>query len=192
MHLCTVTDELKQHLDSAHDLMQKACDHLEQELNKLRAGKASPAMLEGIRVDYYGSLTPLSQVANVNTSDARTLQIQPYEKSMITPIEKAISMANMGLNPTNDGNMVRIIIPPITEERRKDLVKKAKAEGESGRVTVRNIRRDVNEHIKKALKDGLPEDEAKDAEAKLQEATNKYVALVDDILTQKEKEIMTV
>ena len=187
-----MTDTLKQQIEDARQLMQKACDHLDTELGKLRAGKATPQMLDGIRVDYYGSLTPLDQVANINTPDARTLVIQPYEKSLITAIEKAVSMANLGLNPTNDGIVVRIIVPPITEDRRKELVKKAKAEGEAARVTVRNIRRDVNEHIKKAPKTELPEDEAKDVEAKVQDMTNKFIAKVDEQLAVREKEIMTV
>ena len=187
-----MNEEVQMHLEEAKSDMQKACDHLHTELNKLRAGKASPAMLDGIRADYYGTLTPIAQVANINSTDARTLVIQPYEKGMITPIEKAIALANLGLNPTNDGQLIRILIPPITEERRKDLVKRAKAEGEDARVRVRAIRRDVNDAVKKLQKDGLPEDEAKDAEAKMQDITNKYIAQIDTILADKEKEVMTV
>src|ERR1035438_1079766 len=136
--------EVKKLLDDTNAQMEKAISHLEAELTKIRAGKASPAMLDGIFVDYYGTNTPLNQVANVSTSDARTIVVQPWEKSMIHPIEKAITAANLGLNPQNDGIVVRITVPSLTEERRKELVKKAKAEGEHAKVTIRNIRRDID------------------------------------------------
>lgn len=182
----------KEVLDAAKEQMTKAISHLESELQKIRAGRANPTMLDSIHVDYYGSSTPLSQVANISTPDARTLQIQPWEKNMITPIEKAISNANLGYNPTNDGQVIRINIPPLTEDRRKDLVKQSKSEAEHARVTVRNIRRDANEAIKKLQKDGLPEDQAKAAEGKVQNLTDDSIAKIDKHLEAKEKEIMTV
>ena len=172
--------------------MEKAISHLEAELAKIRAGKASPAMLEGIFVDYYGANTPLNQVASVNTPDARTIVIQPWEKNMLGPIEKAIFASNMGLTPQNDGQMVRLNLPPVTEERRLGLVKQSKAEAENCKVSVRNIRRDANEAIKKLVKDGLAEDLAKDAEARIQQLTDSYILKADKHLESKEKEIMTV
>lgn len=184
--------QIKSLLDAAKDQMEKAISHLEAELTKIRAGKANPSMLDGVKVDYYGTLTPLNQIANVNSQDARSLVVQPWEKTMIDPIMKAIQMANLGLNPQNDGTVVRILVPSLTEERRKDLVKKAKAEAENCRVTLRNIRRDTNEAIKKLQKAGMPEDEAKEAETKSQDLTNTYTAKCDKHLEVKEKEIMTV
>jgi ribosome recycling factor len=174
------------------DHMQKAINHLEAELVKIRAGKATPSMLDGIMVDYYGSMTPLNQVANINTPEARTIVIQPWEKAMIKPIEKGIIDANLGLTPANDGIMIRINVPPLSEERRRDLVKRAKAEGEHAKVGIRNLRRDANENIKKAQKAGLPEDLAKDAETKTQKITDDFIVKVDKHLEAKEKEIMTV
>lgn len=182
----------KEVINQAKDLMEKAVNHLESELQKIRAGRANPLMLENVYVDYYGTPTPMNQVANVSAPDARTLQIQPWEKSMITPIEKAIAQANLGYNPTNDGQVIRINIPPLTEERRKDLVKQSKGEAEHARVTVRNIRRDANEAVKKLQKDGLPEDAAKAAETKIQGLTDEYIVKIDKHLEAKEKEIMTV
>jgi ribosome recycling factor len=187
-----MTEEIKQIISDMQSHMEKAILHLESELGKIRAGKANPTMLEGIHVDYYGSSTPLSQVANVNTPDARTIVIQPWEKGMLTPIEKAIQVANLGFNPQNDGVIIRITVPPLTEERRKDLVKKTKAEGENGRITIRNLRRDANEHVKKEVKKGLPEDVLKDAETKIQNITDSFISKVDKHLEYKEKEIMTV
>jgi ribosome recycling factor len=184
--------EVKAIIDHMQDHMQKAINHLEAELVKIRAGKASPSMLDGVMVDYYGSMTPLNQVANVNTPEARTIVIQPWEKAMIKPIEKAIIDSNLGFNPANDGIMIRITVPPLSEERRRDLVKRAKAEGEHAKVGIRNLRRDANENIKKAQKAGLPEDAAKDAEAKTQKMTDDFIAKVDKHLEAKEKEIMTV
>ena len=185
-------EEVKKITDHMNDLMNKAIMHLESELQKIRAGKANPQMLDSIQVDYYGTNTPLSQVANVNTPDARTIVIQPWEKAMIGPIEKAIMAANLGFTPQNDGTLVRINVPPLSEERRKDLVKKARAEGEVAKVSIRTLRRDANEHIKKAQKSGLPEDLAKDAEHKTQLATDQFILKVDKHLDLKEKEIMTV
>lgn len=187
-----MNEEVQLYIDDARESMEKAINHLQLELSKLRAGKASPAMVEGVKVDYYGAPTPLMQVANVSTSDARTISIQPWEKNMIGPIEKAIINANLGLTPSNDGIIIRINIPPLTEERRRELVKKTKGEGENGKVSIRNIRRDANESIKKLQKDGLPEDAAKDAETKIQQLTDKFIARVDEVLAGKEKEIMTV
>ena len=179
-------------LDSTKDQMEKAIDHLEIELSKIRAGKASPQMLDGIHVDYYGSQMPLDQVGNINTPDARTLVIQPWEKTMIKPIEKAITEANLGFNPQNDGSLIRITIPPLTEERRKQLVKMTKDQAEHGKIAIRTIRKDANEAAKKLVKNGLPEDEGKAAETKIQELTDKSIAKIDDLLRIKEKDILTV
>lgn len=172
--------------------MDKAVDHLVTDLGKVRAGKASPQMLDTVFVDYYGTNTPLAQVAAINTPDAKTLTIQPWEKNMLTPIEKAIAYANLGFNPQNDGVVIRISLPPLTEERRKQLVKMAKEATEHGKVTIRNIRKDTNESLKKLVKNGLPEDEGKKGETKVQELTDKYIAKMDDVLKNKEKEILTV
>lgn len=172
--------------------MQKALNHLEAELVKIRAGKASPAMLDGIVADYYGSPTALNQIANITVLDARTISVQPWEKNMLQPIERAIIMANIGINPQNDGNTIRLFLPPLTEERRKELVKKCNGEGEHAKVAIRNIRRDGIEAIKKLQKDGLSEDISKDAEKEAQDLTDKYISLVEKHLEAKEKEIMAV
>ncbi|MBL7882488.1 MAG: ribosome recycling factor [Bacteroidia bacterium] len=187
-----MNEEIQFVLDDAKEQMEKAVNHLESELVKVRAGKASPTMLEGIMVDYYGTKTPLNQVANVNTGDARTLIVQPWEKAMLTPIEKAIQIANLGLNPQNDGVIIRILVPALTEERRKELVKKAKSEAENAKVSLRTIRKESNEALKKLQKDGMPEDEVKEGEAKVQTLTDAYVVKCDKHLEVKEKEIMTV
>lgn len=178
--------------EEAEASMKKAVSHLEDELLKIRAGKASPAMLEGVKVDYYGSLTPLNQVANVNTPDARTISVQPWEKKMLETIEKAIMNANLGLNPQNNGELIMINVPPLTEERRKDLVKRAKAEGEHAKVSVRTARKDANDEIKKLEKDGLSEDLAKDAEAEVQSLTDSYNTRIENEVGRKEKDIMTI
>jgi ribosome recycling factor len=172
--------------------MVKAINHLEAELVKIRAGKASPAMLDGIMAEYYGNPTPINQVANVTALDARTISVQPWEKNMLAVIERAIGAANIGINPQNDGTSIRLFLPPLTEERRKELVKKCNAEGEHAKVAIRNIRRDGIEHIKKLQKDGLSEDASKDAEAGIQDTTNKYISLIEKHLDAKEKEIMAV
>ncbi|MEN9369162.1 MAG: ribosome recycling factor [Bacteroidota bacterium] len=185
-------DRLKKLIEEAKDAMSKAVDHVENELTKIRAGKASPQMLDSVHVDYYGTPTPIAQVANVNTPDARTIVVQPWEKNLISAIEKAITDANLGLNPQNDGVVIRLAIPPLTEERRKDLVKRVKAEGEAGKVAVRNIRKDVNEKIKKQQKEGVAEDDAKTAEAEVQKVTDSYIVKVDKHIEVKEKDIMTV
>ena len=185
-------EDVSSNFKSAEDSMKKAIGHLETELAKIRAGKANPQMLDGIMVDYYGSPMPLSQVGNISVMDARTLTIQPWEKNMLQPIERAIINSNIGINPQNDGNIIRLFLPPQTEERRKELVKRCQGEGEHTKVAIRNIRRDAIESIKKAQKNGLSEDAAKDAEADVQELTNQYIALTDKHLASKEKEIMVV
>ncbi|MCF1716523.1 ribosome recycling factor [Flavihumibacter sp. RY-1] len=187
-----MTEELSMILDDASDTMKKAINHLEVELVKIRAGKANPQMLDGIVVDYYGSPTPIGQVANITAADARTLTIQPWEKNMLQPIERAIINSNLGINPQNDGTMIRMFLPPLTEERRRELVKRCNGEGEQSKVAIRSIRRDAIEQIKKLQKDGLSEDAAKDAEKEVQELTDKHIALVEKHLAQKEKEIMAV
>ncbi|MBU7576829.1 MAG: ribosome recycling factor [Flavihumibacter sp.] len=187
-----MTEELSMILDDASDTMKKAINHLEVELVKIRAGKANPQMLDGIVVDYYGSPTPIGQVANITAADARTLTIQPWEKNMLQPIERAIINSNLGINPQNDGTMIRMFLPPLTEERRRELVKRCNGEGEQSKVAIRSIRRDAIEQIKKLQKDGLSEDAAKDAEKEVKELTDKHIALVEKHLAQKEKEIMAV
>jgi ribosome recycling factor len=187
-----MNDNLKKITDSAKDAMEKSISHLEIELAKIRAGRANPSIFDNVQVDYYGSSVPISQVANINTQDARTIVIQPWEKSMLTPLEKAIQAANLGFNPQNDGVIIRIVVPPLTEERRKDLVKKAKQECEDAKVGIRSSRKDAMEACKKLGKEGVTEDEVKDAEAKIQQLTDSYVAKCDKHLELKEKEIMTV
>jgi len=177
-------------ISEAADSMKKSLQHLDRELLKIRAGRANPSMLEGIRVEYYGAMTPLSQVANVSTPDARTLNVQPWEKTLIPEIEKAILVANLGLNPQNNGEVVIINIPPLTEDRRKDLVKQAKAEGEDAKVSIRSARKDANDMLKDL--DGVSEDLVKDAEERVQSLTNSHVAKVDSAIETKEGEIMTV
>ncbi|APZ45239.1 ribosome recycling factor [Polaribacter reichenbachii] len=182
-------EEIEFILDTAKEAMNNAIAHLEKELRSIRAGKATPAMLSTVMVDYYGSQTPLGQVANVNTPDARTLSIQPWEKNMLQPIEKAIQIANLGLNPMNNGDVIMINVPPLTEERRVGLAKQAKAEAEHAKVGVRNARKDANNDIKKT---DISDDMKKNAEADVQELTNAYTKNIEDILAVKEKEIMTV
>ena len=172
--------------------MTKALNHLEAELVKIRAGKANPNMLDGIMADYYGNPTAINQIANVSVLDARTISVQPWEKNMMQVIERAITMANIGINPQNDGTVIRLFLPPLTEERRKELVKRCNAEGEHAKVAVRNIRRENIEAIKKLQKEGLSEDICKDAEKEIQDTTDKYISLVEKHLAAKEKEIMAV
>lgn len=176
----------------AEDHMKKAINHLEAELVKIRAGKANPQMLDGLVVDYYGSPMPINQVANISVMDARTISIQPWEKNMLQPIERAIIAANMGINPQNDGALIRLFLPPLTEERRRELVKKCQGEGEHSKIAIRNIRRDAIESIKKLEKNGLSEDAAKDGEAEVQQVTDSFTAIVEKHLQAKEKEIMSV
>src|SRR5450631_1374541 len=187
-----MSDELDFILEDAKDSMIKAIGHLENELIKIRAGKANPQMLDGVHVDYYGSPTVINQVSNVSVMDARTLTIQPWEKNMLQPIERAIINANLGVTPQNDGNIIRLFMPPLTEERRKEFVKKSYSEGEQTRIAIRNIRRDAIEQIKKLQKDGLSEDLTKDSEKEMQDITDQYISLVEKHLASKEKEIMAV
>ena len=178
--------------EEAKDQMEKALERLSGELRKIRAGKAHPSMLEGVRIDYYGTLTPISQVANVNTTDARTIVVQPWEKVMLDPISMGIINANLGLNPMNNGEVLIINVPPLTEERRKELSKRARGEGESARVSIRNARKDANDLLKSAKEDGLSEDMQKTGESQIQDLTNKYVAKVEEMLDAKEDDIMTI
>lgn len=187
-----MSEELQMIVEEAEDGMKKAIGHLEAELVKIRAGKASPSMLDGINVDYYGSPTPIAQVANISVLDVRTISIQPWEKNMLQPIERSIMQANIGVTPQNDGNHIRLFMPPLTEERRRELYKKASAEGEHSKVAIRNIRRDAIEHVKKLEKEGLSEDEAKDGETSIQEITDRFIVLVEKHLAAKEKEMMAV
>jgi ribosome recycling factor len=185
-------EEIEFVLDSAKESMGGSVAHLEKEFLNIRAGKATPAMLGGVKVDYYGSQTPLSQVANINVPDARTITVTPWEKSMLHPIEKAIMIANLGFNPMNNGDNIIISVPALTEERRRDLAKQAKAEAEDAKVGVRNARKDANTEIKKLEKDGLSEDVCKGAEEEVQELTNSYIKKIDELLVLKEAEIMKV
>jgi len=187
-----MSDELQKISGEAELAMKKAINHLEIELTKIRAGKATPSILEGINVDYYGTPTPISQVANVQVLDSRTISIQPWEKNMLPLIERSIMAANIGITPQNDGINIRLFMPPLTEERRKELFKKASGEGEVSKVAIRNIRRDHIEQVKKLQKDGMSEDICKGAEDTIQALTDKYIALVEKHLEAKEKEMMTV
>ena len=186
------TEALEFVLEDAESSMKKAIEHLETELTRIRAGKANPSMLDGVSVEYYGSPTALSQVANVSILDIRTISIQPWEKNMLGPIEKAILQANIGITPQNDGVQIRLFLPPLTEERRKELFKKASAEGEHAKVAIRNIRRDGIEDTKHLQKEGLSEDICKDAEKTIQDVTDKHILLVEKLLAAKEKEMMAV
>lgn len=192
IHCYFMTEEISAIIATSEESMKKAINHLEAELIKIRAGKANPQMLDGLMVDYYGSPMAINQVANVSVMDARTLTIQPWEKNMLQPIERAIINANLGVTPQNDGAIIRLFLPPLTEERRKELVKRCLGEGEHSKVAIRNIRRDSIESIKKLQKNGLSEDAAKDAEADVQQVTDKYISAVEKHLTAKEKEIMVV
>lgn len=179
-------------LNDASARMQKAIDHLEEELLNVRAGKASPNALNGVMVDYFGSQTPVSGVASVTVPDAKTILIQPWDKKMLRTIEKAIIDSNIGLTPSNNGEQIRLTMPPLTEERRKGLVKQVRGEAETGRISLRNARRDAVEAFKKARKEGMPEDEAKDGETQSQKLLEKFTKLLDAAIEKKEKEIMTV
>ncbi|WP_074409716.1 MULTISPECIES: ribosome recycling factor [Aquimarina] len=187
-----MNEEIDFIIDSTKESMQAAITHLEKKLLNIRAGKASPAMLGSVMVEYYGSPTPLNQVGNVTTPDARTITIQPFDKSVIPEIEKGIQVANLGFNPMNNGESVIISVPPLTEERRKDLAKQAKAEAEDSKVGIRNDRKNANNEIKKLEKEGLSEDLAKNTEVDIQTLTDTYIKKVDEMLSHKEKEIMTV
>lgn len=187
-----MTEEIDFILDSTKESMAGTIAHLEKEFLNIRAGKATPAMLGGIFVDYYGSQTPLSQVANVAAPDARTITVTPWEKSLIKDIEKAIMIANIGFNPMNNGESIIISVPPLTEERRRDLVKQAKSESEDAKIGIRNARQDANKDIKKLEKDGTSEDVCKSAEEEVQNLTNSFVKKIEDLLAVKEAEIMKV
>ena len=187
-----MSELVKKQVSDAKTSMDKAIEHADNELNKIRAGKASPSMLDDVMVDYYGTATPLSQIGSVNTPDARTIVIQPWEKTLLGAIEKAIMEANLGVNPQNDGVIIRINVPPLTEERRRDLVKKAKGEAEHGKIAIRNIRKDANEKIRKLKTEGVSEDEMKTGEAEVQKLTDAYIVKVDQLTEAKEKDIMTV
>lgn len=185
-------EEIQLYLEEAKELMQKAVDHTAGELVKIRAGKAMPNLLDGIMVSYYGAPTPLQQVSSVTTPDARTLTIKPWERNLIGEIEKAIINSDLGLAPQNNGEIIILTIPPLTEERRKNLVKQAKQECETGKISVRTIRKDTNESLKKLQKEGVAEDEVKRAEEKVQKLTDQYIVKIDELLEKKEAEIMTV
>jgi len=185
-----MNEDIKFIIDTAQEAMSNAIAHLEKQLVNIRAGKASPSMLGSVMVDYYGSQTPLSQVANVNTPDGRTITVQPWEKTMLQEIERGIMLANLGFNPMNNGETIIINVPPLTEERRRDLAKQAKAEAEDAKVGIRNARKDANNDIKKV--DDASEDVQKNAEQDIQDLTDNHVKRVDDIFATKEKEIMTV
>ncbi len=182
----------KTYLDPAEEKMEMAVEYLDEALAHIRAGKANPKILDGIRVDYYGSQAPISNVANIAVPDARTITITPWEKSMFKEIEKAIINSNLGITPENNGEVIRLSIPPLTEDRRKQLVKQSKAEAENAKVSVRNARRDAIEGLKKAVKQGMPEDIEKDAEASVQKLHDKYLRKIDELFAAKEKEILTV
>ncbi len=185
-------EEIEFIIDQATESMNESIAHLEKEFLNIRAGKASPAMLGSVFVDYYGSATPLSQVANLNVPDARTITIQPYEKSMLHPIEKAIMVANIGFNPMNNGDVIIINVPALTEDRRKDLTKQSKAEAEDAKVGIRNARKDANTDIKKLEKEGTSEDVCKSAEEEIQNLTNNFIKKIDELLIAKDAEIMKV
>lgn len=179
-------------ISMAEESMDQTIQHLEKSLSRIRAGKASVNLLDGIRVDYYGTMSALSSVANLSTPDAKTIAIQPWEKSMIKPIEKAIMASELGITPANNGETIHLTIPPLTEERRRNLAKQVRQEAEEGKISIRNTRRDTIDSVKKLVKDGLSEDMGKDFEATVQKAHDKYIKRIDEIVAEKEKEIMTV
>ncbi len=185
-------EEIEFYIDHSEELMEKSLQHTNGTLAKIRAGKAMPNMLDGIMVEYYGSSTPINQVATINSQDARTLVIKPYEKSIVGEIERAIVNSDLGLNPQNDGELIRINIPALTEERRVDLVKHARNEAEHGKVSIRNIRKDANDNLKKLLKEHVSEDEVRNAEDKVQKLTDLFISKIDGYLKKKEEDIMTV
>ena len=187
-----MTEDIKMVIDMTKDSMEKSLFHLDETLAHIRAGKADTRTLDSVMVDYYGTATALSQVSNINTPDARTIKVQPWEKNLIGEIEKAIMNANLGLNPSNNGEAILINIPPLTEERRIDLSKQAKAEGENAKVSIRNARKDAIDQFKVMKKDGLSEDLEKDAEAEAQDLTNNFTKKIEEMVKNKEAEIMTV
>ena len=185
-------EEIEFYLDAAKETMDGAMKHLTIELAKIRAGKATPAMLDGIQVEYYGMMTPLTGAASIATPDARTIVVKPFEKKMIAEIEKAIRNSNIGLSPMNDGEVIRLNLPPMTEERRKELVKKARIEIETAKVNVRKVRQEANDSIRKLKNDGVSEDAVKTGEERVQKLTDSYIAKVEAIFVEKEKDIMSV
>jgi len=185
-------EEIELYLEDAKDTMDGAIKHLIIELGKIRAGKASPQMLEGLQIDYYGSMTPIQNVSTINTPDARTIAIKPFEKKIINDIEKAIRNSNLGFSPSNDGDMIRISVPPLNEERRRELVKRAKNEIETAKINIRNIRQDANNSLRKLTKEGVAEDLVKASEDRVQKLTDSFIAKIEQILSVKEKEIMEV
>jgi len=187
-----MTEDIMMVIDLTKESMKKSIEHLEHALIQIRAGKADPRIFDGIMVDYYGSLTPLPQISNINTPDARTIKIQPWEKNMIAAIEKAILYANIGLNPSNNGEAVLINVPALTEERRRDLVKQARHEGENSKVGIRTARKDANDHLKQLKKDGLAEDLEKDAVDEVQRLTDDYTRKIDEMIKRKEEDILTI
>ncbi|MGI6338213.1 MAG: ribosome recycling factor [Bacteroidales bacterium] len=187
-----MNEEVEVIIEETKDRMEKALGHLEHELARLRAGRATPVLLDGITIDYYGVNSPLSQVSNINTPDPKTILIQPWEKNIIGTIEKAILAANIGLTPINNGEVIRINIPPLTEERRRKLVKQVRNEGETAKISIRNARKWANDEFKRMLKEGLPEDLEKTSTETVQELTGTYTSKVDKIMATKEKEVMTV
>ncbi|MDE5744589.1 MAG: ribosome recycling factor [Paramuribaculum sp.] len=184
--------EVKDYLNPAEEKMELAVAYLDESLAHIRAGKANPKIIDNIKVEYYGGMVPVSQVANISVPDARTITITPWEKPMFKEIEKAIINSELGITPENNGEVIRLSIPPLTEERRKQLVKQSKAEAEQAKVSVRNARRDAIDGLKKAIKQGMPEDVEKDAEASVQKLHDKFLKRIDDIFAAKEKEILTV
>jgi len=185
-------EDLEFYLEEAKDHMEKSLTHLSHMLAKIRAGRAMPSMLDGLMIEYYGNPTPINQVASVNTPDAKTLAIKPWEKTILSEIERTIINSDLGLNPQNDGEIIRLNIPPLTEERRKDLVKQSRHEAEHGRVSIRNVRKEANDHLKQLLKDHVAEDAVKKAELRVQELTDEYIKKIDELVSKKEEEIMHV
>jgi ribosome recycling factor len=185
-------EEIELILEDAAEHMAKTVEHLDRELGKIRAGKANPKMLEGVMVDYFGTMTPLSQVSNINTPDPRTIAIKPWEKAMIAPIEKAIMAANLGMNPDNNGDIIRINVPPLTEERRRDLVKQVKKECEESRIGIRSVRRDAIAELKKLEKEGVAEDVIKDSEGEMQKLHDSFMKKIDELFEKKEKDVLTI
>lgn len=185
-------EEIELYLEEAKELMEKAIHHVHFAFGKIRAGKATPGMLDGIMIEYYGNPTPLNQVSSINTPDARSIIIKPWEKSIIPEIEKAIINSDLGLNPQSDGEIIRLNVPPLSEERRMQLVKQAKHEAENGRVSIRNIRKDTNDHLRKLLKEHVSEDAVKNAEIDVQELTDAYIQKIEEMLIRKEEDILTV
>ena len=187
-----MNEEAQMCLDEAKENMENAISHLEKEFHKIRTGKASPSMLDGVMIDYYGTKTPIDQTANINTPDPRQIIVQPWDKSIIIELEKAILAANLGFNPKNEGEVLRIIVPTLTEERRKEMVKQAKNEAENSKISIRNSRRSANDFAKDLEKDGTPEDEVKKLIENIQELTNDYIKKIDELIETKENEIMTI